>query len=97
MRPAFRLLALCAACAALSACEAPPEVGRAITAQERAAAYPPLVPLSPLLTAQPEQITPATEDALLARAAALRARAARLRRSPIGAGERARMLAGPNI
>ncbi|MGH1458570.1 MAG: hypothetical protein ACRBBT_06675 [Paracoccaceae bacterium] len=72
-------------------------MGRAITAAERAAPYPPLVPLAPLLATQPEQITPATEDALLARAAALRARAARLRRSPLGAAERARMMAGPNI
>lgn len=63
-------LLLCAACAR------PPELDEHITPAAKAAPFPTLVPLGPLLEeADGTGITPTTDAALQARAAALRARA----------------------
>jgi len=98
-RPSCRAthaLSLGLVAALLTGCGAPPEGGRQITQAERDAAYPALVPVEGLLVAQGEQITDTTEEALLARAAALRTRAARLRHTPVGAAEHTDITAGPD-
>jgi hypothetical protein len=79
MRPAALALALAlAACAAL-----PPAVDGAESAEARAAPYPALIPVEPLLALAAEPGTTAGDTAAVeARAARLRARAAALHAAP---------------
>ncbi|KAA9010260.1 hypothetical protein [Histidinibacterium aquaticum] len=69
--------------ALLAGCAPPPLEGR-LTAADRAAPYPDLVPLGPILAAAPEGGDPEGEAAALeARAAGLRSRAAQVG-APLG-------------
>jgi len=87
------------AIASLVACTDFPDLDRRITDSARAAPYPTLQPLDPLLAraqnlADNGAITPASVAAFDDRIAGLRARAARLRGPVIDAATRARMRRG---
>lgn len=81
---AIAALAVAAPLAAtLAGCADAPELSSRISAEARAAPYPTLQPLDPLLTeAALAEITPESEAALQARAARLNRRAAALRQTP---------------
>jgi len=81
----------------LSACAAFPTIDGTIDASARAADYPTLVPLDPLLAAAAAtggQISPASEAAFNSKIAALRVKAIRLRGPVIDAQTRSRMQRG---
>lgn len=87
---------------ALSACATFPELDASIDDAARAAPYPELVPLQPILAranalGTTGRITPASEQAFDARVAGLRARAARLRGPVVDAATRARMRRGISL
>lgn len=86
--------ALILSLALLTGCTAFPELEATTSAEARAAPYPRLVPLEPLIAAAQETaLAPETGARLAARAAALRGRAARLRRSQVlSPAERGRLL-----
>ena len=81
---------------ALVACAEFPQLDSTLDDAARAAPYPDLVPLGPLLAAQAPVAATDPGRATQDRAAALRARAARLRGAVIAPAERARMQAGPD-
>ena len=88
LRSFFCAIALCAA----SACGEIPQVGQPLTDEERAAAFPQLLPLSSILQSPTAPLISQTDiDNLDMRIAALRARAAKLTAPVIDAPTRAQM------
>jgi hypothetical protein len=85
----FFLLAVMAACTRF------PDLESVVAPEVRAAPYPALVPIEPLLAGlTAEQITPEVEAGLAGRMAALQARAARLRKTVVDDTTRDRMRQG---
>lgn len=83
-------------CALLAGCADIPDLDDRLTPAAKAAPYPALVPVEPLLaeTEQARQIDEDTAPDLQSRVASLRARAARLRRGVVDRGTRQRMDSG---
>ena len=82
MRPALPAVLLLNALLIAAGCAQVPELDDHVTPAAKAAPYPALVPLDPLLNSTAEtRITDQTDPELQARAAALRARAQRMRQA----------------
>lgn len=96
MKRAIFPLVLCAGLGLLPACTQFPALDRTITPALKAADYPDLVPLEPVLaSASSTGVAPVQATAAIdARVAALRARAARLRGSVLSGAERQRLAKG---